>query len=82
MDITGFLICRVTSFFNPTVVKSIHAIIFGGASLELERIMAEGAGLIGGANISRSAKNKDQVSVMQLDVKEGPLTIHAVRRCL
>ncbi|OQV15848.1 Calcium-activated potassium channel subunit alpha-1 [Hypsibius exemplaris] len=66
----------VTCFFNPTVMKCIHTIIFGGASLELERIMAEGAGLIGGAKISQPAQNKNQVSVDLVTIKSSPLGIH------
>lgn len=70
----------ITSFFNPTITKVIHTIIFGGASLELERIMAEGAGLIGGPNISKQAEIKDQVSIVQESVEGSPLSIHAVSR--
>ena len=69
---------RVTCFFNPTTMKSIHTIIFGGSSLELERIMAEGAGLIGGERISKSSLNKDQVSVELIRVRSSPLGIHVV----
>ncbi|XP_055331309.1 calcium-activated potassium channel slo-1-like isoform X2 [Paramacrobiotus metropolitanus] len=66
----------ITSFFNPTLTKVIHTIIFGGASLELERIMAEGAGLIGGENISKPADVTNQVSVIQEEIREGSLSSH------
>lgn len=34
----------ITSFFNPVIVNVFRTMIFGGASLELEKILAEGAG--------------------------------------
>ncbi|OQV15891.1 Calcium-activated potassium channel subunit alpha-1 [Hypsibius exemplaris] len=66
----------ITSFFNPPIVKVFHAMIFGGASLELERLLAEGAGLIGGEDISLPAETKDQISVIQMALDRGPLRSH------
>ena len=71
----------ITSFFNPFIYRVLHSIIFGGSSLELEQIMAEGAGLIG-PSLSENAENGDQIQVVQirLDQENGPLSHHTVRR--
>ncbi|OQV21010.1 Calcium-activated potassium channel slowpoke [Hypsibius exemplaris] len=67
----------ITSFFNPVIVNVFRTMIFGGASLELEKILAEGAGLIGGTNISKPAQLKNQVLVNQFSISSGPLSVHA-----
>ncbi|XP_055332733.1 calcium-activated potassium channel slowpoke-like [Paramacrobiotus metropolitanus] len=67
----------ITSFFNPVIVNVFRTMIFGGASLELEKILAEGAGMIGGANISKPAMVKNQVIVNQFSISSGPLSVHA-----
>ncbi|XP_055331625.1 calcium-activated potassium channel slo-1-like [Paramacrobiotus metropolitanus] len=67
----------ITSFFNAPIIKVFHAMIFGGASLELERIIAEGAGLIGGSNISQPPNMKDQIKIILLPLTAGYLQSHA-----
>ncbi|XP_055349050.1 calcium-activated potassium channel slo-1-like [Paramacrobiotus metropolitanus] len=49
----------IKPFFNPVIVNVFRTMIFGGASLELEKILAEGAGMIDGANISKPAMVKN-----------------------
>lgn len=72
----------ISSFFDPSIIKVFHAMIFGGASLELERIIAEGAGLIGGEDISRPAEMRGQIIVVQFPLDSGPLRIHSVNNRL
>ncbi len=68
----------IASFYNPMVIKVINTIIFGGASLELERILAEGTGLIGGDNISASKVCSNQAAVVHIPIEGSALSIHAV----
>ncbi|XP_055334431.1 calcium-activated potassium channel slowpoke-like [Paramacrobiotus metropolitanus] len=65
----------VTSFFNPIIYTVLHSVIFGGASPELEQIMAEGAGLIGPSTIS-SHERGDQVRVKQFKMSDELFSMH------
>ena len=58
----------IMAFFNPFLVQVVESIIFGGVSPELQRVLAEGIGLIGGQGISTSARDTSQVRVVQLRV--------------
>ena len=69
----------ITSFFTPSIVKIFHSLVFGGASLELERLLAEGAGLIGGPGISKTTKAHNQVLVVQIPVDSPSFRVYAVR---
>src|SRR4051812_44653732 len=62
----------ITSFFNPGINRVIQSIIFGEASLELEQILAEGTGLIGGrvSSAAKMRKKRGHVCVVQMNVED------------
>ena len=55
----------------------MRALIFGGASSELEEILAEGAGIIGGAQIS-DADNRNRSFIGQIRLRDPPFNYYAV----
>lgn len=60
----------IMAFFNPFLVQVVESMIFGGVSSDLQRVLAEGIGLIGGQGISTAAKDTKQVRVVQLCVED------------
>jgi hypothetical protein len=52
--------------------------ITGGATPELELILAEGAGLIGGYSTPQILSNRDRCQVNQVPINMGPLAKHTV----
>ncbi|OQV23876.1 Calcium-activated potassium channel slo-1 [Hypsibius exemplaris] len=57
-------------YFNPSAFRVIRALIFGGASSELEEILAEGAGLIGGAQLS-DPDNRNRSYITQIRLTDA-----------
>ena len=53
--------------------------ITGGATPELELILAEGAGLIGGYSTPPTLSHRDRCQVNQIPINIGPLARHGVR---
>jgi hypothetical protein len=72
----------ITSFFNPFLIKALQSIIFGGASQELEQVLAEGIGLIGGPKISRASRCPDQVRVVKIAMNSQRLPLGPLPVCL
>ena len=76
-----------TTYFNQNALTLIRSLITGGATPELELIMAEGAGLRGGYSTSETLQNRDRCRcvsnifrfvtfggrVGQISLQEGPL---------
>ncbi|XP_055343003.1 calcium-activated potassium channel subunit alpha-1-like [Paramacrobiotus metropolitanus] len=60
-------------YFNPCAFRVIRALIFGGASSELEEILAEGAGLIGGPKLSDD-DNRNRSFVSQTRMADFPFS--------
>lgn len=61
--------CNIHSFqtyFNQNALTLIRSLITGGATPELELILAEGAGLRGGYSTTDSLSNRDRF-VIQLE---------------
>ncbi|XP_050429921.1 calcium-activated potassium channel slowpoke isoform X2 [Adelges cooleyi] len=62
-----------TTYFNQNALTLIRSLITGGATPELELILAEGAGLRGGYSTDESLANRDRCRVGQISLYDGPL---------
>ncbi|RWS16685.1 calcium-activated potassium channel slowpoke-like protein [Dinothrombium tinctorium] len=62
-----------TTYFNANALTLIRSLITGGATPELELILAEGAGLRGGYSTSETLANRDRCRVGQISLYDGPL---------
>ncbi|CAH0768686.1 unnamed protein product [Bemisia tabaci] len=62
-----------TTYFNQNALTLIRSLITGGATPELELILAEGAGLRGGYSTADSLSNRDRCRVGQISLFDGPL---------
>lgn len=60
----------------------IRTLITGGATPELEQILAEGAGMRGGYSTPSILANRDRCRVAQISLYEGPLAQYGVSRVL
>lgn len=65
-----------TTYFNANALTLIRSLITGGATPELELILAEGAGLRGGYSTPDTLKNRDRCRVGVISLNEGPLSKH------
>merc|ERR1719354_511773 len=63
-----------TTYFNQNALTLIRSLITGGATPELELILAEGAGLRGGYSTPETLSNRDRCRVGQISLCEGPLS--------
>ncbi|KAL5018366.1 hypothetical protein ScPMuIL_004088 [Solemya velum] len=62
-----------TSYFNDNALTLIRTLITGGATPELEQILAEGAGMRGGYCTPSVLANRDRCRVAQVSLYEGSL---------
>ncbi|XP_022250137.1 calcium-activated potassium channel slowpoke-like [Limulus polyphemus] len=62
-----------TTYFNANALTLIRSLITGGATPELELILAEGAGLRGGYCTQQTIINRDRCRVGQISLYDGPL---------
>ncbi|XP_041362291.1 calcium-activated potassium channel slowpoke-like isoform X2 [Gigantopelta aegis] len=62
-----------TSYFNDNALTLIRTLITGGATPELEQILAEGAGMKGGYCTPTVLANRDRCRVAQVSLFDGPL---------
>ncbi|XP_050390597.1 calcium-activated potassium channel slowpoke isoform X2 [Patella vulgata] len=62
-----------TSYFNDNALTLIRTLITGGATPELEQILAEGAGMRGGYCTPAVLANRDRCRVAQISLFDGPL---------
>merc|ERR1712223_946673 len=60
-----------TTYFNQNALTLIRSLITGGATPELELILAEGAGLRGGYSTSETLQNRDRCRVGQISLSDG-----------
>ena len=67
-----------TTYFNANALTLIRSLITGGATPELELILAEGAGLRGGYSTPETLSNRDRCRVGQLSLYSGPLSHYGV----
>merc|ERR1719189_1170865 len=62
-----------TTYFNQNALTLIRSLITGGATQELEQILAEGAGLRGGYSTPKTLNNRDRCRVGQVPIFDGPM---------
>merc|ERR1719223_1082580 len=63
-----------TTYFNQNALTLIRSLITGGATPELELILAEGAGLRGGYSTPETLRNRDRCRVGTISLCEEPLS--------
>ncbi|XP_055345724.1 calcium-activated potassium channel slowpoke-like [Paramacrobiotus metropolitanus] len=66
----------VSTFFNPYTLSIIRSLIFGGVTPELEQILAEGTGLIGGPHLSQVNPHPDRCRVDQISLEDYRFARH------
>lgn len=62
-----------TTYFNDNALTLIRTLITGGATPELEQILAEGVGMRGGCLSNQTLANRHRCRVAQLALYDGPL---------
>merc|ERR1719309_1225215 len=62
-----------TTYFNQNALTLIRSLITGGATQELEQILAEGAGLRGGYSTPDTLSHRDRCRVGQVPIFDGPM---------
>jgi len=65
--------CQCSGFLNPNALTLIRSLITGGATHELEQILAEGAGLRGGYSTPKTLNNRDRCRIGQVPIFDGPM---------
>jgi len=68
----------IQSYFNDNALTLIRTLITGGATPELEQILAEGAGMRGGYCTPAVLANRDRCRVAQISLYDGPLAQYGV----
>jgi potassium large conductance calcium-activated channel subfamily M alpha protein 1 len=69
-----------TTYFNQNALTLIRSLITGGATPELELILAEGAGLRGGYSTPQTLANRDRCRVGMICLVDGPLSLYGEGR--
>ncbi|VDO55817.1 unnamed protein product [Haemonchus placei] len=65
--------CRVhDTYFNDSALTLIRTLVTGGATPELELILAEGAGLRGGYSTPETLSNRDRCRIAQIALHDNP----------
>lgn len=67
------------TYFNANALTLIRTLVTGGATPELEQILAEGVGMRGGYITPEVVTNRDRCRIAQIDVTNGPLAQFGVR---
>lgn len=61
-----------TTYFNDSALTLIRTLVTGGATPELELILAEGAGLRGGYSTPETLANRDRCRIAQIALTDQP----------
>ncbi|CAI2352438.1 unnamed protein product [Caenorhabditis sp. 36 PRJEB53466] len=61
-----------TTYFNDSALTLIRTLVTGGATPELELILAEGAGLRGGYSTPETLSNRDRCRIAQISLQDSP----------
>uniref|UniRef100_A0A1I7S254 BK channel n=1 Tax=Bursaphelenchus xylophilus TaxID=6326 RepID=A0A1I7S254_BURXY len=61
-----------TTYFNDSALTLIRTLVTGGATPELELILAEGAGLRGGYSTQETLSNRDRCRISQINLADHP----------
>ena len=59
------------TYFNDSALTLIRTLVTGGATPELELILAEGAGLRGGYSTGETLRNRDRCRIAQISLSDG-----------
>jgi potassium large conductance calcium-activated channel subfamily M alpha protein 1 len=79
-DLFGILgTCSFQTYFNDSALTLIRTLVTGGATPELELILAEGAGLRGGYSTPETLRNRDRCRISQIALQDLPFEGIAVR---
>ena len=60
------------TFFNASSLRLLRQLVTGGASFELEKSLAEGAGLRGGYSTTKSLEQRNRVRVEEIVLRDSP----------
>ena len=63
------------TYFNASALKLLRLIVTGGATIDLEKSLAEGAGLRGGYSTPETLANRDRCRMGQISLSDGPLAV-------
>jgi len=69
-----------TTYFNANALTLIRSLVTGGATPELELILAEGAGLRGGCTTPETLSMRNRCRVGQISLYDEPLSKFAVSK--
>lgn len=72
----------VQTYFNDNILTLIRTLVTGGATPELEALLAEENALRGGYSTPQTLANRDRCRVAQLALYDGPFADLGVSRCL
>jgi len=67
-----------TTYFNASALRLIRSWVTGGATIELELALAEGAGLRGGYSTPDTLKRRDRFKMEKIELKESNQFSHMV----
>lgn len=73
--------CRVQTYFNDNALTLIRTLITGGATPELEQILAEGVGMRGGYSTSEMLAHRNRCRVAHITFDDASLVQYTVRAC-
>ena len=60
------------TFFNASALRLLRQLVTGGASFELEKSLAEGAGLRGGYSTTKSMEQRKRTRVEEIVLEKSP----------
>lgn len=70
------------TYFNDNILTLIRTLVTGGATPELEALLAEENALRGGYSTPQTLANRDRCRVAQLAIYDGPFADLGVSGCL
>lgn len=70
------------TYFNDNILTLIRTLVTGGATPELEALLAEENALRGGYSTPQTLANRDRCRVAQLALYDGPFADLGVSGCL
>ena len=65
------------TYFNASALKLLRLIVTGGATIDLEKSLAEGAGLRGGYSTPELEQSKNRIRVEEVKLRESPWARYA-----
>ena len=65
------------TYFNASALRLLRQLVTGGASFELEKSLAEGAGLRGGYSTEELEESKNRIRVEEIVLRESQWSRYA-----